>query len=172
MTRSRIELRPRPLVETAREQTPVPTAAGALLSALLLAGLITRGTFDVLSYVLAGAAILIGAATTYLAVRRTVRAGEQQVTPTADPRTDDGDMLVPRTEQLLADVLEQIAQLIITGPPDPAPPAAARAMATAPGPLPARGGREPANDPASVQLPAPDSGGRHASRQGRRNDLA
>ncbi len=100
--------RPDPLRAALANHGPIPAAVGALASALVAAGILSTTGVTVAGVVLASVSALVTAGTSVATAWKVITAARAGVTPTADPRTNAGDELVPRTGQLLAEVLQQI----------------------------------------------------------------
>ncbi len=109
--------RPQPLVAAANQATPLPAAVSSIVSALLVAGVITRGQLDLVTVLLGAGAAACAAIAALVAGRRTARVGQRDVTPLEDPVNAAGEELLPRGTLLLEEIAEQLLAL---RQPDPA----------------------------------------------------
>lgn len=148
--------RPRPLVDAAAQGASAPVLIGTVFSSLLATGAVTAQQEQWVTITLVVLAAATTALTTIIAQIRSIRVGEQMVTPVESPRNQGGDPLVPRTSLLLEEVLAQLVLMRDQTLPG-APTGAARAAPPDPastGPL----GEDPDEH---VPPPGPMRAGRH-----------
>ncbi|MGH3989314.1 MAG: hypothetical protein ACRDTZ_18690 [Pseudonocardiaceae bacterium] len=101
------ELRPTPLRQAAAHWARILAVGGGLVTSLTTGGLLSADQAAALGAGLTALDVLyaagvgvVTAAVGVTAAFRTARTGERQVTPVADPRDDQGRVLVPATAPL------------------------------------------------------------------------
>lgn len=90
-----IDDRPRPILDAFRSVASTVALAGSVATSLVGWGVLTLAQGDAVSALLGAIPGAVALVTSLLAAFRVVAKAEPLVTPTADPRTDDGIALIP-----------------------------------------------------------------------------
>lgn len=103
--------RPRPVNDAAFAQSPLVAGGSFMPGIIYMLTLLERGrTPHLADWIIVGLMTGVGALSAWLALRRTVREAEPQVTPTESPRNHAGEDLFTRDVLLLQEALNQLVE--------------------------------------------------------------